>query len=269
MNAKRIVLFVFAIAALPVTGSPQQAPHFDAASVKLVQWQMGNASNRADAGRIDFHQFSLQSMLLRAYPIAFYQIVWPTPTWVKDKAGWYDISATIPADTTKDQLQMMWRNLLKERFGLQAHIETRQLPVYAITVAPSGLRLHRTDSPPRGPDDQFGGIFTMPTSFLLKGDRPFSDILLFSGYLDRPLVDLTGLAGNYDFNLSVPRDSVRPDAAIPPSQHTPEMEKAFQGWDNAWFFTAMEKQLGLRVEKRDVPTEMLIIDHLNRLPTAN
>ena len=89
-------------------------------------------------------------------------------------------------------------------------------------------------------------------------------INFFSSNLDRPLVDMTGLEGYYDVNLFVERDRPPDDASAPPARGT-----GLVGWTNSAFFSAMESQLGLHIEKKTLPTRMLVIDHLERSPTEN
>jgi uncharacterized protein (TIGR03435 family) len=87
----------------------------------------------------------------------------------------------------------------------------------------------------------------------------------FQNNLDRPMVDMTGLHGYYDIDLFIPR-SLSPDEGASGQATFARIE---EGWSDSAFFEAMEKQLGLKVEKKKVPVEFLVIDHLEAVPTVN
>jgi uncharacterized protein (TIGR03435 family) len=91
----------------------------------------------------------------------------------------------------------------------------------------------------------------------------------YGGYLDRPLVDATGLEGDYSIQLSVVTDPKRPDPNVRPGPLTPEMVNEMMGWDNARFFEAVRLQLGIEIEKRVMPIRTLVVDRLNQMPTEN
>jgi uncharacterized protein (TIGR03435 family) len=124
-----------------VPGSPQ----FEVASVREVQWHQGAGSIHTDAGRIDYRQINLKTLVLRAYPVAGYQVVWPAHT-----AGnpFFDVSATFPSATTKEQLRLMLQGLLADRFKFTAHWETRDTKVYALEISERGLKIHKAENPP-------------------------------------------------------------------------------------------------------------------------
>lgn len=142
----RILIEAIAFLLLPALALAQTAPddpYFEAASVKSVQPQMRGAYFHADAGRLDYHLVELRSLILAAYPLPWFRVVWPE--WLNGQPGpKFDISAIYGPGTTKATLRLMLQALLAERFALVVHRETQDKPVYALTIADSGLRIQKT-----------------------------------------------------------------------------------------------------------------------------
>jgi uncharacterized protein (TIGR03435 family) len=169
----------------------------------------------------------------------------------------------LPQSQREDQLRLMLRNLLAERFHLQLHHESRQLPIYELVTAKSGPRL--TPSAPQqasaalDPDRPH-----MKLRFTARGviDGNGADMEMVATALStepevggRLVVDKTGLTGKYDFTLKwAPDSGAGADAANPDSGPS--------------LFTALQEQLGLRLETGRGPVDMVVIDHAE-LPTAN
>ena len=107
---------------------------FEAASFKLSPLN-GRRSDHRDPGRIDFQSITLQGLLWEAYHIWYYQILWPQGRRSAEK---YDITATIPANASRQQVREMLQALLAERLKLKVHWESKELSVYALTIAKSG-----------------------------------------------------------------------------------------------------------------------------------
>jgi uncharacterized protein (TIGR03435 family) len=164
-------------------------------------------------------------------------------------AGWiaeqhFDIEAVPPAGSTLTpaETQQMLRRLLEERFQLKIHTETRKESVYVLTVSPGGARLLPATGPGRGLDVDNGA--------LLARNQPVSAILpVLSNQLGRNVIDQTGLGGAYDFALNW-----APDLAV--NDTAPSL------------FTAVQEQLGLRLETGEGPVEVIVIEHVER-PSAN
>ena len=256
----------FALAALALSlasGSAQSQtgqPQFDAASVKVNE-SADRPSTRYDPVRIDLRKASIKHLIRRAWPLPDYQIVWPA--WVDAQRGarGYDVSVTFPRDSSPERLNLMFQDLLATRFGLVTHWESRELKAFEVRVSTQGSKLQEAKNP------------APPTDFPKYTTRTKSDLWHFSSQLggapsgltvagvleaidathilDRPLVDATGIQGNYDIELSAPADvpENKPDAS--------ELLKA------------LEKQLGLKVTLKTLSLRMLVIDHLERIPTAN
>src|SRR4051794_16095718 len=97
-----------------------------------------------DPGRIRYPFMSLKQLLTTAYDVKAYQITGPSTLDTER----FEINATMPPDTTKEQFQVMLQNLLKERFKLAIHRETKELPMYSLVVAKSGLKMKESAPPP-------------------------------------------------------------------------------------------------------------------------
>lgn len=250
-------------------------PRFDAASVKPVEWQGGSVVMNADAGRIDYRQFGIKALIWVAYQVTLPQIVWPA--WMaNDNGGFYDITATFPTGTPEDQQHLMLQGLLAERFKMVVHREFQNAKVYALVVSSRGLKILKSENPPDAKTLTIS-VRTGKDGFHLNDRLPnapesapygitVSKLVKYfnNGYLDRVMVDKTGLEGYYDINLFIPPEvdagggsSPDPDGRPPAAPSAPA------------YFDALEKQLGLQVVNQTAPIEMLVIDHLERVPTEN
>jgi uncharacterized protein (TIGR03435 family) len=150
-------------------------------------------------------------------------------------------------------MQVLARKVLTERFGLVTHTEKRQMDVYALTLAKGGEKMTPSAGDPNGVPDENdndnGGVRTMRAANISMAE--FALIMKF--FMDRPVVDQTGLAGRYDFQLRWTFDDSRvaPDSNAPPA-----------------LFTAIQEQLGLKLEATKAETDVLVLDSVKH-PSAN
>jgi uncharacterized protein (TIGR03435 family) len=220
----------------------------------------------------------MRNLVLKAFPVENYQVVWPK--WMESQNAFYDISATMREGTTPQQLQLMLQSLLANRFKLSFHRETRDVKDYELEVSSHGLKIQPSKNPPDSPGpytmqrDRNGLRLMQPAKEIVEqvGLDPAKSgytirrlINAFSARLDRPMIDMTGLEGDYDIELFVPFDLDAPSEL----SSTGRGSRMPGAWSNALFFEALEKQLGLTVKPRTGPVEMLVIDHLERIPTEN
>ncbi|HXS95871.1 MAG TPA: TIGR03435 family protein [Candidatus Limnocylindrales bacterium] len=179
----------------------------------------------------------------------------------------FDIQARANVNATKDQMREMMQSLLEERFKLAIHYEEQQVPGYALVLVKAGQTGPNLRPNPNGagcnseagpPDELFpaacGGIMPMPYSERATDRRAARNVpiaLLASSLpgitheLDKPVVDRTGLTGNYDFSLEWASSQ-----------------------DDTNLGQAMRLQLGLKLESQKIPMRLLIIDRVER-PSAN
>lgn len=217
-----------------------------------------------------------QFLAIRAWQLGFNDFVGSSTTLPKWFYGdRFDIRARAPEGSTRDDMRLLLQALLAERFGLVVHHEQRQVPIYAmVPIRPGqtgpGLRPHpaedtcASDSPARGYPADCGVIAHLATSApgrLSFGGRAVTLDLLANAMptqtgmatLSRPVVDETGLAGAYDFILEW----------VPPAQ-----EGAQQDSSGPVFQQALKEQLGLRLESKKGPVDVLVIDRIEH-PSGN
>jgi uncharacterized protein (TIGR03435 family) len=218
------------------------------------------------------------------------------PSWMDME--FYEISATLPEGATKEQERTMWQNLLKDRFQMAAHRETREVSAYGLLTGKNGPKFKESDPaaeaadkeavaaavgrprPPvtPGPDGfpEIPADAKMPGSFTLSlssGDSLKVKIFArhitmteladqLSGYAGRVVEDQTLLRGKYDFTLAFETERRMPGApAGGPAMIPTEREASLSN--------AVQEQLGLKLEGKKTKLEMLIIDHVEKVPTGN
>jgi uncharacterized protein (TIGR03435 family) len=186
------------------------------------------------------------------------------PAWLK--ADRYEIVAKAEGDASPDMMNgPMLQALLEDRFKLKVHRDTREIPVYALTVAKGGAKLRPFQE---GSCTHCGGGGTIRGSnFVLHGQGVTLDEIAKSlGIgLDRPVIDKTGLEGKFDFELEFARDQAMAPAFRDPNQVIPAAADPSAG---ASIFTAIQEQLGLKLEPTKGPGEFLVIDAVER-PSGN
>jgi uncharacterized protein (TIGR03435 family) len=258
-------------------GGPLQ---FEAASVKrsvppgngrvLVGGRGGPGS--ADPGRVVYSFMPLKALLAIAYGVKQYQI--SGPNWLESER--YDIVATIPDGATKAQFPVMLQNLLTDRFGIALHHETRELPLYELSVTKGGPKL----KPPATDSNARPGTSRMsltPGGFHLEGHaEPASHVtVILEDQLASPVVDKTGLSGTFDFTLDFSRESVQNSALAglpPPPSPNPAGPVAAPTSDPAEapsLFTAVQEQLGLKLDKKRGPLDVIVVDQADKVPKEN
>jgi uncharacterized protein (TIGR03435 family) len=288
-------------------GQPSVAPAFEVASIKPAApsnirfYVVRGGPGTTDPGQLTCLSITLKPLLLRAWGIRDYQLVGPSSI-DGDK---FDIVAKIPPGSTREQVNLMIQNLLVERFGLAFHKETRDLPIYEMTVAKGGLKLKEAEKPPEGvaaspaPDRPAGGGRALPFKMssgkdglpeLPPGARSIipgipvdggmrtqgrmvavADLLMvLSSELGRPVVEKSGVTGLWDFTLFYLPEGARAamgavgTAEPPPGQAVDSLSNRPPS-----LFAALEEQLGLKLESKKGPVEVLVVDRVNRTPTEN
>ena len=164
----------------------------------------------------------------------------------------FDIVAKAPAENVAaGQTQLMMRALLADRFGMAVHTEKRNLNAYALVPGDRTLKVAVTN-PPEAAD---ANPFSMTTPGILRGRHVTADMLAkaLSSQLGEPVENLTRLTGSFDFTL----------------QWRPDTPGAADDSTRASLFTAIQEQLGLRLEARRVPVDVIVIDRLSLTPTPN
>jgi uncharacterized protein (TIGR03435 family) len=247
----------------------------------------------------------LKQLIVRAYGVKNYQV--EGPGWI-DSDG-FDVMAKVPEGVPADKVPAMLQAMLAERFGLKIHKETRTLPAFELTVAKSGPKLKETDvaklpgfpepgsnappppPPPRGPGNGPPALSNMPAGAImmmmsptgarmLRGNMTMDQLVnSLTSSLSRPVFDKTDLKATYEIELSYlgdENDSVgRMMASLPPP---PDGGGAGRGGDGAHQADANVptatlaqalQALGLKLEAKKLPIDMIVVDGANKVPTEN
>ncbi len=207
------------------------------ASIKPATAAPGSSSGiGSDIGRITGRNVTLKRCMRGAYGIPEAQI-FGGPKWVDEDR--YDIDAKAPGPAGDHAMMAMFQQLLAERFQLVVHRETRPLPGYALVVGKKGITAKRSDA--AGPSS------STATRHSIEGGACSMGCLAtkLAEVLHAPVTDSTGLEGGFNFKLEWTPDEMQ--TAVAP---------------------ALEEQLGLKLEARKVPTEVLVIDRAEKA-TAN
>ena len=268
---RKLLLFAFLTAAIPLSSqAPQpQTPSFEVVSVKPnTSGSRASSSRSMPGGAFTATNITLRLLILQAYRIKGFQLT-GGPDWL-DSAR-FDIAARAPENTRQDELSPMLRALLAERFKLVAHTETKDQPVYALVMARSDGRLGPKlkpstldcSVPPEPGQPNPCGMNTNTTNTLgaMKATgRTLGDLAAALGnfIVNRMVVERTGLAGAYDFELSWMTDNLQ-SATNPAGADISDAPSVF---------TAVQEQLGLKLESQRGPVEFLVIDNVER-PSEN
>jgi bla regulator protein blaR1 len=223
---------------------PPARPAFDVVSIKPSR--SGNSGAvaigaQSTAGTVTLTGIKPRDVIARAYSLKPYQIV--GPSWLDEE--YYDIVAKSVQPVPDSEQRLMLQSMLASRFGLTAHIETRELPCYELVVRKDGLKIH-----PAAADDKGPRYFPNAGPTAIRGKALSMARLadLLTSKTDRPVLDRTGVSGIFDIDLKWTADS---DTEPGPS-----------------LFAAVEEQLGLKLQASKSPIEALVIDHIDR-PSRN
>jgi uncharacterized protein (TIGR03435 family) len=262
-------------------GERNTAPGFDVASIKPVAPGSRITPSRSlPGGAVDLHNVTVEELIVNAWHIFPYQI-FGAPAWTRTAA--YEISAKPATAAKPGDVNLMLQALLRDRFRLALHHETRNLPIYALVLArqdgtlgpalvaskEGGCVVRIPGHLPPPPDPAKPA--TRPCGLLMMHPRQLSGAAVpivvlaeqFSLRLGRTVMDMTGLQGNYDIDLQWTAD----EGAFPflegSSDPVPPPDPQGQT-----ILSALKEQLGLKIESRKAPVDVIVIDHVDR-PTAN
>jgi uncharacterized protein (TIGR03435 family) len=272
-RAKNLSLLVIAFLSIPAIAqqptAPQPAlPVYDAVSIRPHNASDNNVEFSFHPDSLTASNITLKELLDYAYQIRE-DLISGLPGWA-DSAH-FDISARVSDPDhsvldklTRDQMKAMLRPVLSDRFQLKVHTEIRTLPVYDLVLTKDGPKLQKSPPPPDDPDHPTPPGKHRKTSWQFNnGDLTVTAITMsdfaitLEAQLHRTVIDKTGLTDAYDFNL----------------KWTPE-EDADKATDNGAadrppdMFTALQEQLGLKLEAAKGPVTTLVVDHVEQ-PSPN
>ena len=250
------VLAVLMSTSMLAQSPPAGEKAFEVATIKPTDPNFGGILIQFPAGTLSLRGFTLKDLVGFAYELDSRQVV-NIPKALESER--YDVVGKPPGggQPSMADARLMMRPLLAERFQLKFHRETREIPIYALTVSKGGPKMK-----PRQEGD--GGA---PTSLMFRGPnvpgRNATMQMLAGGLqrlvLDRPVIDKTGLKGTFDFDLRF-----RPDA----TQLSGRGGQAPADPDLPDIFTAVQEQLGLKLDAQKGPGEVIVIDSVEK-PSDN
>jgi uncharacterized protein (TIGR03435 family) len=294
MSIRNISLGIL-LSATAVYSQNAARPAFDVASIRPSPEgglpQGARAGIRLDGAQVRTAYLSLKDYIGMAYRLKPYQVT--GPDWIG--AERFDIAATLPDGALPEQVPAMFQTLLEERFQLKFHREPKDFPIYALAVAPAGLKMTATPPDPelenvdaKAPQEFSGGGSNQGVSINLgrgssiafannkfEAKRLSMDGLAstLERFLDRPVVDKTALSGSYDLALDLTPDDYRSmlirSAVVAGVVLPPDVLRLIDGSPApASLFDALEK-LGLKLVARKSPLDVIVVDKILKTPTEN
>jgi uncharacterized protein (TIGR03435 family) len=288
MAVARCLLLTLLSSIAALGQAPPARPEFEVASVKksapAAPGQV-NIGVHIDGAMVRYNTLPMRSYIRMAYRVNDYQVL--GPDWLGTEN--FDIAAKLPEGATRAQLPEMIQSLLAERFKLVLHRDKKEFAVYALVVAKNGPKLKESPSDSsveaspaaKGTVDvnvttgRGGGVVDMGNGSTIgySRDRLEAKKVTVSALavaverlVDRPVLDMTGIAGNYDFSLEYSWDELR-SLVRTSSGGVTELPANPDAPGNS-IFTSVAA-FGLRLEPRKAPIEVVVVDRIERTPTEN
>jgi len=240
-------------------GQPSTAPAFEVASIKPSQPDQPGMGMSTARGRLLLRNVTLKFCIEAAYKLQDFQLS-GGPKWLD--SDHYDIEGKTATAASFDELIGMLKTLLADRFQLQFHRETGMAPGYALVVARGGPKLK--DAETAAP----GGL-GMGRGMVNGRSQPVSGLAeALSRTLGRPVVDETELKGKYDFRMTWTPSDTEPVMQKPGAMPSDPAEARAADNTGPSVFAAIQEQLGLKLEARRVPVEVVLVDRAEK-PSQN
>jgi uncharacterized protein (TIGR03435 family) len=228
----------------------ERPPSFDVASVKPTRHGRVDGLSISDdpaissPGTFTATNNSLLELIRWAYRVKEYQV--SGPGWMNDDTVCFDIEAKMPPGTRVAQARLMLQTLLRDRFRLAFHRETRTLPVYELVIAKGGVKLPEPVADAKRNISYEGKFWST-----LKSDNtsPAELATFLADRLGRPVIDKTGIMTRFAVHLEY---RISDDDMAHPS-----------------LFATLQEKLGLRLNAAKGPVEILVVDHIEKAPAAN
>jgi uncharacterized protein (TIGR03435 family) len=241
-------------------GQPGTAagPHFTSASVRVVQGQTDEfrtVLGTVIQGEVQLTNANLMECLRFAFGITNnFQIA--GPDWLQSPEYRFNVIGKTAPTTPADRIHVMLQNLLTERFRMTIHRESRELAFLALTVSPKGLKI----KPAKSGSDASGNA-QIPGKIASNSMSIAQLTTLLSHFAGQPVLDMTGLQGWFDLKLEwKPTGGPEDDAAASPAANSAA---------NSAIYAAIEDQLGLVLEHRMGPIEVIVVDRAEKTPAGN
>jgi uncharacterized protein (TIGR03435 family) len=224
-----------------------ERPAYEAASVKLNTSGGGGSTSNGSKGQVLMVNQTLKRLIERAYTVKPFQV--SGPDWMENIR--FDIAAKYPPDTKSDDRPLMLRTLLEDRFKLAVHRETKDLPGYSLVVAKGGFKLKPVE--PGGEEEQSRGGTVQTLTAKKMSMAELADFV--ARRLGVSVADKTGIDGVYDIELRWSSEDENANVTDP--SELPSL------------FSALQETLGLRLAPQKVPVEIVVVDHVERVPIEN
>jgi len=230
---------------------------FEVASIRPFEGPLHSIYEFSSSGSRAFYKaYPITGLILEAYNLKGYELDF-APSQPRPDMTYYDILAKAEGDAprTRSEFRQMLQTLLAERFGLRIHRETRKMDVYALVAGKNGPNFQASslDADPmayHGVNGRNQNIIAAKcTMEVLTND------LRSSFFVDRPIVDGTGLAGTYNIKIEA-----TPEFRLRAGDPEP---------GDISIFDAVQSQLGLKLEPRKASIEILVVDHVEKKPSEN
>lgn len=300
----KLLVMTMALTVMPVLSqTPASKPQFEVASVKPNPSGRGGLMEVPPTGRVNIDSATFKTLMQWAFRVQDYQII-GGPAWLA--VDRFDLLASPPADFKPQPVvpcfaadcpptpvQLMMQGLLADRFQLKVHRETRELPVYEMTIAKSGFKLKEAaplqpqagpgmpppmpPPPPPGtpPPTSTSALPTPPPGVTMGFPFGFTASsvqfgvlgFLLQDILGRPVIDKTGIKGDCDFKIVYSREGI-PNNGPPPPPAGPDGPGLTAGDPRPSIFTALQEEFGLKLESARAPVEVLVIDSVQK-PSEN
>ncbi len=247
---KKLAISIVIAALMPAqTPVPEKRAEFEVASIRPAR-DDGDHDSETDKGFFRTHNLTLKRLIARAYAVDTRQI-FGGPNWIDSDS--YDITARIPAEfaqQTREKVPLMLQSLLADRFQLIIHREPRELSGYALVVAKKGPKMERAKPEETGSHADSNNTHLTAKNVTMEA---------FANHLSRDIgkvvVDKTGLMGGFNFELDWIPERLQ-------SGPEPSVD------DRPSIFTALEQQLGLKLESAKVTTLAIVVDRAEK-PDGN
>lgn len=270
------------------TAVAAQGPSFEVASIRPSSEEPpapGAAGVHITKEQVHFAYLSLRDYLSIAYSVPIQRI--SAPEWINSAR--FDVGATFPGGATPEQFPKMIENLLRTRFKLQAHMESKESPVFTLEVASSGSKLVRV--PDDAPSDAPFSVTSSASADGVTADLGNGASLVFnnkqfearkvtmrilvetlSRFMDRPILDLTKLDGRFNVTFAMAQEDYMPmlvRSAVNAGITLPPQAMALLDAPSIGSVESGLKSLGLVLEARRAPLDLLVVDSIETAPTEN
>lgn len=284
-----VVCLLLAVApAASLTGTAQNAPRFEVASIRQTEPNANTGSPlgyRVTGTQVRWGGLSLKDYIGMAYSLDLPQVI--TPDWMNEVR--FEISANLPPGGTREQIPQMLRTLLAERFQLKVHEESRQFPIYALTVGKGGLKIKRTPADPNAPPqgtqlagagsnagvviNMGAGTWTLADNKLDVRQLTMADVALgLTRFSERKTIDATGITDRVDFTLDLSQEDygfAMMRAALNNGYAlAPQALKVLDSAPSNLLGQYIAKT-GLVLEERNAPLPVIVVDSVSKTPSEN